>query len=351
LFRPAPGPHTVYAWLMTVGADDNGGEYVYSNGCSYDEMDSLVCDPFFITEVGTVQAYTYSTFFVKPSDLGGGEDDAEGEAKMSGGAPALSRSAKSPGMGTFTREDRMKYFDKIYEAEVWSFPDWEGGSTSGLGVKSGFGSTLHQTAQIRPYLDTVIDSYGIKAVVDVPCGDMHWIPHVKAIGDSDFCYFGGDVSQVMIEEQREKFSHVDSMRFDVVDVISDGLAGVEGVSETLSCALRQGGSALLFMRHLQFHLTIEENLSVLHHIEFISNNSAVKYVMLSTYLRGNENDEDYLLASGHKINLFKWPYCLHDPLQLVKDGDFDLYMGLWELKPGVSIRRKRNNVERACGDE
>ena len=298
---------------MTVSGDDDRGEYVYSNGCSYSEMESLTCDPFFITEVGAVQAYTYSTFFFKPIDLG--EDDAEGEAKKSGGAPALARSAKSPGMSTFTREDRMKYFDKIYEAEVWSFPDWEG-STGGLGVKSGFGSTLHQTAQIRPYLDMVIESYGIKAIIDVPCGDMHWMPYVGVIGDSNFCYFGGDVSQIMIEEQREKFSHVDTMRFDVVDVISDGLAGVEGVSETLSCAVHRGGSVLLFMRHLQFHLTIEENLSVLHHIEFISNNSAVKYVVLSTYLRGNENDEDYLLASGHKINLFQWPYCLHDPLQV-----------------------------------
>ena len=37
--------------------------------------------------------------------------------------------------------------------------------------------------------------------------------------------------------------------------------------------------------------------------------------------------------------------------QLVKDGDFDLFMGLWELKPGVSIRRKRNNVDRTCGEE
>ena len=111
LFRMPPGPHTIYTWLMTVSEEDEGGEYVYSNSCSYEDMESLLCDPFFVTEVGTVQAYTSSTFFVK------GESGEEGEE--GGGIPALARTSKSPGMRTFTREDRMKYFDKVYEAEIW----------------------------------------------------------------------------------------------------------------------------------------------------------------------------------------------------------------------------------------
>lgn len=182
-------------------------------------METLQCDPFFITEAGHVQAYTFSKFF-----MGKSEEEEKQEAEE---MPVLARSSKEPGMGRYTKEDRMKYFDKIYEAEIWSFPDWDG--EGGFGVKSGFGSTLHQTVDIRNYLDMIISNYGIKGIIDVPCGDMNWIPHVRAMGNEGFCYFGGDVSQIMIDEQRGEFEHVDNMVFEVVDVVSEGFAGVEKV--------------------------------------------------------------------------------------------------------------------------
>ena len=87
---------------------------------------------------------------------------------------------------------------------------------------------------------------------------------------------------------------------------------------------------------------------MLKHIEASSSVNEIEYIMLSTYLRSNDNEDDYLLANGHKINLFEWPYCLEDPLHLVKDGEFDLFMGLWRLEPGKNIRRKRNNMARSC---
>ena len=135
-------------------------------------------------------------------------------------------------------EDKAKatYFILTRRFARHSFPDWDG--TGGFGVKSGFGSTLHQTVDIRNYLDMIVDSYNIKGVVDVPCGDMNWMPHVKALGRDDFCYFGGDVSKIMIEEQRKKFSHAANMVFDVVDVISEGLLGMDGVGSVLECSRR-----------------------------------------------------------------------------------------------------------------
>lgn len=105
-------------------------EFVFSSSCSYEDMESLVCDPFFITEIGTVEAYTSVTFIVDP-DGARTDDEAAGAELM--------RSSKTLGPeSAITKADRTKYFDKIYEAEVWSFPDW-GGNNQGLGVKSGFG--------------------------------------------------------------------------------------------------------------------------------------------------------------------------------------------------------------------
>jgi hypothetical protein len=105
-------------------------EFVFSSSCSYEDMESLVCDPFFITEIGTVEAYTSVTFIVDPDGVRT-DDEAAGAELM--------RSSKTLGPeSAITKADRTKYFDKIYEAEVWSFPDW-GGNNQGLGVKSGFG--------------------------------------------------------------------------------------------------------------------------------------------------------------------------------------------------------------------
>ena len=118
--------------------------------------------------------------------------------------------------------------------------------------------------------------------------------------------------------------------------------------ETLDCARKRGGQSLLLVRHLMFHLTIQENLKVLQRIERLSHGVAgIKYVMMSTYLRANENEEDFLLASGHKINLFEWPYCVKDVVHLNKDGDSDLGLGLWDIGKG-GLRKGRDNLGKRC---
>ena len=84
-------------------------------------METLLCDPFFITEAGNVQAYTSAKFFIEGGEDGtGGGETSEGSERDSGEAvPVLARSAKEPRMNRYTKEDRTKYFDKIYEAEIW----------------------------------------------------------------------------------------------------------------------------------------------------------------------------------------------------------------------------------------
>ena len=155
LFRLPEGGHTIFAWAMTVPASDveksevrifvwrswelsvhrqpththththtlllPHTQYVYSNSCSYEEMETLLCDPFFITEAGSVQAYTSAKFFIEGGEDGtGGGETSEGSERDSGEAvPVLARSAKEPGMNRYTKEVRTKYFDKIYEAEIW----------------------------------------------------------------------------------------------------------------------------------------------------------------------------------------------------------------------------------------
>lgn len=59
--------------------------------------------------------------------------------------------------------------------------------------------------------------------------------------------------------------------------------------------------------------------------------SAANRLMLTTYLRADENERDFVLAMGHKVNLFRPPYCIKDPSRLVFDEQEDMYTGIWDL--------------------
>ena len=207
----------------------------------------------------------------------------------------------------------------------------------GGGVRSGFGSTLHQTVNVREFLEETIVKRNIEGVIDVPCGDMHWMQHVRALGEGRVRYFGGDVSNVVVDEHRKRFvTSGGMMEFDVVDVVDKDLLGVDGVKKIMEV----DGEVLLIVRHLMFHLNSAENVKVLERIEALSHVKRL-HVMLSTYLISNENDEEeYYLATGHKINLFARPFCVEDPIEMVSDGVRDLWMGVWVVEGGRGLRRE-----------
>ena len=87
---------------------------------------------------------------------------------------------------------------------------------------------------------------------------------------------------------------------------------------------------LVFVRALQWHLPIQDNLRVLKRLTHFGAN----YVMLSTRLRADRNLVDFVPAMGHPVNLFRPPYCIRDPLALYKDGqtEVDVYIGLWKIE-------------------
>ena len=211
LFRLSRRRHTVFAWLMRIGEgeESSGGgleheQFVYSSRCAYEDMEDGTCEPSLISKDGTVEAYCSSTFFVGTESecaLTGANCTRRGSTK---GGAELTKTARNPGPpSSQTKEGRTKYFDAIYDSEVWAFPDWHA-SNAGEGVKSGFGSTLHQTEDIRPHLDLIIPQLNIKGILDVPCGDMNWITHVGAVRGGDVCYFGGDVSGLVVRENRKR---------------------------------------------------------------------------------------------------------------------------------------------------
>jgi len=240
----------------------------------------------------------------------------------------------------FSTSDRSRFFDQVYNNNVWSFPDWEGAANGG-GVRSGFGSTLHQTVNLREFLESFIREKNIKSVVDIPCGDLHWITNVNPVISGNVVYFGGDVSKVVIDEHKQKYADSPSMNFDVVDAVDQDLVSIPGVTNAVTGVSIEEG-VLIIVRHLMFHLNEDECFKVLENIESLSRLRPIR-VMLSTHLIMSENQlEVYPLATGHKINLFKSPFCLEDPEEMFSDGVRDLYAGVWRVQDGRGLRSGQN---------
>jgi len=125
----------------------------------------------------------------------------------------------------------------------------------------------------------------------------------------------------------------------------------QSVRETIECSQAGGvgGGLVVHARHLMFHLSPDDNLKLLKNLFAMALEVAPSMdvtVMLSTHLLQNENSKSYQLASGHKINLFQYPYCLPTPDHLVHDGDSDLYMALYDYK---ALNKTRvDHSDRSC---
>eukprot|EP00937_MAST-01D_sp_MAST-1D-sp2_P003163 g3163.t1 len=259
---------------------------------------------------------------------GGGDASGAGDGGGTGGGGG--------GGGGESKEFRSRFFDGVYRFSVWA-----GGLKAQQQSEvpgSGPGSTLASTRSIRAALPEIVRAFGVRALLDVPCGDMSWMPLVNLSGVR---YVGADISPRVVERNQRRLAQelelargsrlgpppppspqpqpallgmrARSVDFRVLDLVEDTLPR---------------GVDVLFMRHLMFHLTPAHNLRVLRAVQA----SAARYLLASTYLRTDVNREPFVLVEGHHINLLRPPYCLRDPLRLYAEDHHDMYMGLWDLQ-------------------
>src|ERR1035438_4746570 len=87
---------------------------------------------------------------------------------------------------------------------------------------SGPGSDLHQTRVIRSALPVVFDDSHAHTILDIPCGDFHWMMHVDLEGID---YTGADIVTGLI--QQNKKYETSSIHFCELNLISDKLPKVD----------------------------------------------------------------------------------------------------------------------------
>ena len=146
-------------------------------------------------------------------------------------------------------------FSRIHETNLW-------GAAESV---SGHGSELDATARLREMLPELMSELGVRTLLDIPCGDFHWLSRVELPVER---YVGADIVEAVVEANREKYGR----EFVRLDLCRDELPPADLVLcrdclvhlpfELISRAvesLKKSGSTWLLTTHF---LECEENVDI-----------------------------------------------------------------------------------------
>ena len=201
-------------------------------------------------------------------------------------------------------KDKEKVFTAIYKANKW------GGESS----VSGPGSDTHQTKRISKKLPELLNKFNIKKMLDIPCGDFHWMVNVDL---SNIEYIGADVVKELIVDNIDRHTEK-NIHFQHLNLIQDKLPDVD----------------LVFCRDCLVHFSYADAFLALENIC----NSQSEYLLTTTFVDRN-NNYDISTGQWHPVNLELSPFDFPKPLLVIMEectegGDLfaDKALGLWNIK-------------------
>jgi len=175
-------------------------------------------------------------------------------------------------------------FSKIYDTNLWSSEE----------SKSGEGSTLEATVNIRKQLPQIITQFKIESMLDAPCGDYNWMSQVEKKCN----YIGGDIVESVVKRNQEKHSS-NTVNFMVLDITSSEIPKVD----------------LIFCKDCLQHLSNEKVRQALNN--FI--NSGSKYLLVTSYPKTWRNHDIYD-GDYRPLNLLKKPFSFPKPILIVEEN-------------------------------
>jgi len=198
-------------------------------------------------------------------------------------------------------------FTDIYRSNAW------GGKDS----ISGSGSDIYQTRIIAKELSVIFRDYGVSTMLDIPCGDFHWM---KSVDLNDIDYTGADIVNDLIEKNIEQYG-CDGLRFQKLDLTKDKLPKVD----------------LIFCRDCLVHLSFED---IFHAFDNLCASQS-EYLLTTTFTERTKN-HDIITGKWRTLNLELAPFILPRPLKIINEGCTegagaysDKALGLWRI---VDIR-------------
>jgi hypothetical protein len=195
--------------------------------------------------------------------------------------------------------------------------------------RSGPGSTLEETKLLREKIKELVLQKNIKSVVDIPCGDFHWMKEIVFNFES---YIGGDIVDKCIQQNNEKYNSP-RIKFINFDLVKDDIPE----------------SDLLIVRDIIGHFPIEEGKKIVENIL----RSNCKYLLSTTWAkktdqgwsRCNPNDvhrenEGVDFGRFYPVNLMASPFNFPDAdVYLEEDVRVDNFengnrkvLALWDIQ-------------------
>ena len=196
---------------------------------------------------------------------------------------------------------RADVFEQAFCANVW------GGRES----RSGPGSDLQQARVIMAELPKLISEFGFTTLLDIPCGDFHWMQHVDL---GQVHYIGGDIVSALIAMNQERYGS-EIREFRLLDVTEDKLPRVD----------------LILCRDCLVHLSYRLVRKALANIK-----RSGSHYLLTTTFPGLEKNSEVSTGGWRPLNLSAPPFDFPLPLRLIneqcpEERYRDKSLGLWTL--------------------
>lgn len=187
-----------------------------------------------------------------------------------------------------TNSNHEKKFSHIYNKNYWGCDE----------SKSGPGSTLSYTENIRKELPIVLSKFNINYIFDAPCGDFHWMKLIDYSNKQK--YVGGDIVPSLIDHLTLNYSQ-HNINFIKIDIRTDHLPE----------------SDLMICRDCLFHFSNDDILLFFNN--FIKSN--IKYLLTSNHINIDKfKNIDILTGDFRKIDLFSPPFnIINNPLYRFND--------------------------------
>lgn len=192
--------------------------------------------------------------------------------------------------------DRGKVFSSIYDSGVWLRSQGES--------RSGEGSTVEITTNVRTVLEQVVAERGIKTFLDAPCGDFNWmrlvhLPHVN--------YTGADIVPSVVRRNQQEHT-APSRSFIQLDL----------------CTQLPPANDLVLCRDCIQHLANPEVKSLLRNIS----RSGSRFLLVTTTPAMAPNSEIVRTGDFRPINLEAAPWSI--PQVEARYVDYETPDPLWQ---------------------
>lgn len=181
----------------------------------------------------------------------------------------------------------------MYETNLWD----------GAESRSGDGSSLAATAGVRAGLPALLRQLGVRRLLDVPCGDFHWMAHVDLAAAGVTAYVGGDVVEAIVAADRARYEMPGRM-FVQVDLTTGPLPEVAGAA-----------ADAVLCRDCLVHLSFANIARAL----AVVRSSGVRYLITTTFLE-HEANTDVADGDWRLLNLARPPFNFPAPVGVLVEG-------------------------------